>query len=107
MLIAMASWLESVISALTPCCLSRRAAARAISGALPEFSSATWKRSSERPACFNAWLAVPTARRIESAQLGVALEPVRSITWPMVTVAVFGACCLQAVPEMRNTKRIR
>src|SRR6266446_2567280 len=97
MLIPMSSWLESVITALAPCDFTTwMAPARAMSGAFPEFASTSANRRSGRPACFIAWFAVPTARRIESAQLGVAMDPLRSITWPMFTVTVFAPSGLQA-----------
>src|SRR5512140_128834 len=94
---AMSSWLESVMMAFAPSLRTTWSApSRAMAGALPEFASASANRNSPRPACFSAWLAVPTARRMESVQLGVAIDPVRSTTWPSTTVAVFGACWVHA-----------
>src|ERR1700674_4608214 len=50
------------------------------------------KRSSGCPDCLSAWFAVPTASRMESAQLGVAIDPLRSITCPSTMVdGAFGA----------------
>src|SRR5712664_4032439 len=97
MWMAMSSWLESVMIAFAPCFLTTcTAPSRAMSGALPELASTRAKRNSGWPACFNAWFAVPIASRMESAQLGVAMDPVRSMTCPRVTVAVFAPSCLQA-----------
>src|SRR5712692_8512550 len=88
----MSYWLESVMIALAFCCFtSCRAPARAMSGALPELASATSKRT-VLPDCFRASLACETASRIDSAQLGVAIEPVRSISWPRTITEPLGAC---------------
>src|SRR6266851_3146430 len=88
----MSSWLESVMIALAFCCFtSWRAPARAMSGALPELASATSKRT-VLPDCFRASLACETASRFDSAQLGVAIEPVRSISWPRTITEPLGAC---------------
>src|SRR3954452_3004360 len=92
----MSSWLESVIRTLAPSFFtSWRAPARDMSGVLPELASASANRSSACPDCLSAELAVPMARRMESDQLGVAIEPVRSISCPTVTVAVGFGDCLQ------------
>src|SRR5262249_25294249 len=44
---------------------------------------------------------------MESAQLGVAIDPVRSITWPMFTVALFADSCLQAPQQSNASAAIR
>src|SRR5439155_9224559 len=108
----MSSWLESVMIALAFCCLtSCRAPARAMSGALPEFASATSKRT-DLPDCLSAWLTCVTANRIASAQLGVAIEPVRSISWPRTITEPFpeegaSAAGLHAAARVSTTRRIR
>src|SRR6266571_2556331 len=107
----MSSWLESVMIALAFCCFtSCRAPARAMSGALPELASATSKRT-VLPDCFSAWLACVTASRIDSAQLGVATEPVRSISWPRTITEPFdargaSAAGLHAAAQSARAKKI-
>src|SRR2546425_477435 len=91
MFTAMSSWLESVMIAFAPCFFTRWSpSARACSGELPELASASSKRIA-RPSRLSAVLAVLTARRIESAQLGVAMEPVRSMTCPSTTTGIADA----------------
>src|SRR5690349_1757771 len=111
MLTAMSSWLESVMIAFALCCLtSCRAPARAMSGALPEFASATSKRT-VFPDCLSAWFMCETARRIDSAQLGVAIEPVRSMSCPRTMTEPLDDCCasaagLHAAAHSARTKQI-
>src|SRR5712691_3567949 len=111
MLTPMSSWLESVMIALAFCCFtSCRAPARAMSGALPELASATSKRT-VLPDCFSAWLACVTASRIDSAQLSVASEPVRSISWPRTITEPFdargaSAAGLHAAAQSARAKKI-
>src|SRR5919199_851563 len=106
----MSSWLESVMIAFAPCCFtSCKAPARAISGAFPEFASATSNRT-VLPDCFSAWFICPTARRIDSAQLGVAIDPVRSMSCPTTIVVALLACCesaagLQAAAQTAKANR--
>src|SRR5260370_7809867 len=65
------------------------------------------KRSSGCPACLSAWLAVPTASRMESAQLGVAIDPLRSITCPSTMVDALGASLHAAQAKSAAAIRIQ
>src|SRR6059058_576567 len=104
MLTAMSSWLESVMTALAPSFLTRSSAvARARSGELPELPSTMSNRTLPWPACSRAWFIVCAARRMESLQLGVAMDPVRSRYWPMRTTVDFGSL-LQAAAASRAEK---
>src|SRR5262245_26098251 len=112
MFMPMSSWLESVMIALAFCCLTTcRAPARAMSGALPELASATSRRT-VLPDCLSAWLTWVTANRIDSAQLGVAIDPVRSISWPRTITDPFAeegasAAGLHAAAQIIRARKIR